>query len=190
MHQLVGEAPGQRFEHRLGVVAAGEHAHRALDFEAPRFLRGFAQLANERHHFARLHPMQERADLGFNDYFGLSDRGLSRVDALAHGRREIIDGVEKYVVHLRPLGFDIPAHAAIETTLAPIPVLLRTSFATAKERWKSLLRSVPRVPADSATRTASFICPRICGSPTTMESRPEATRNACRTASPCGRVYR
>ena len=88
--------------------------------------------------------------------------------------------------NIRPASFT--AAAAIETTLAPMPVLLRTSFATAKERWKSLLRSVPSVPADSASRTASFICPRICGSPTTIESRPEATRKACRTASPCGRV--
>ncbi len=40
--------------------------------------------------------------------------------------------------------------AAIDTTLAPIWVLVRTSFATAKERWNSLCNSVPRVPADSA----------------------------------------
>ena len=41
---------------------------------------------------------------------------------------------------------------------------------------------VPSVPADSAARAASFIWPRICGSPSTIESRPEATRNAWRTA--------
>ena len=35
----------------------------------------------------------------------------------------------------------------------------------------------------SASRTASFIWPRICGSPSTIESRPLATRNACRAAA-------
>ena len=45
-------------------------------------------------------------------------------------------------------------------------------------------------PAASAWRTASFIWPRICGSPSTIESSPEATRNAWRTALSCGSVYR
>ena len=71
--------------------------------------------------------------------------------------------------------------AAMDTTLAPIEVFVRTSFATAKERWNSRFSVVPSVPAASAERTASFIWPRICGSPSTMESRPEATRNAWRT---------
>jgi hypothetical protein len=35
----------------------------------------------------------------------------------------------------------------------------------------------------SAARTASFIWPRICGSPMTIESRPLATRKAWRMAS-------
>jgi hypothetical protein len=76
--------------------------------------------------------------------------------------------------------------AAIDTLLAPTWVLLRTSFATAKERWNSLCSTVPSVPAACASRTASFIWPRICGSPSTIESSPEATRNAWRTA--CSRV--
>ena len=74
------------------------------------------------------------------------------------------------------------AAAAIDTLAAPTRVLVRTSFATAKERWKSLCSTVPSVPADSAARAASFIWPRICGSPSTIESRPEATRKAWRTA--------
>ena len=48
---------------------------------------------------------------------------------------------------------------------------------------KTLCSWVPSVPASSATRTASFIWPRICGSPMTIESRPLATRKAWRTAS-------
>ena len=80
------------------------------------------------------------------------------------------------------------AAAAIDTLLAPICVVLRTSFATAKVRWNSLCSTVPSVPAASAVRTASFSCPRICGSPNTIESSPEATRKAWRTAWSCGRV--
>ena len=61
---------------------------------------------------------------------------------------------------------------------APISVLLRTSLATAKLRWKSWLSVVPKAPAVSAARTASFIWPRIWASPSTIESRPLATRKA------------
>ena len=80
------------------------------------------------------------------------------------------------------------AAAAIETLAAPTCVVERTSFATANERWKSLCSSVPSVPADSAARAACFNCPRICGSPSTIESRPEATRKAWRTACSRGSV--
>jgi hypothetical protein len=80
------------------------------------------------------------------------------------------------------------AAAAIDTLLAPTCVVERTSFATAKLRWKSLCSRVPSVPADCAARAASFIWPRICGSPSTIESRPEATRKAWRTARSEGSV--
>ncbi len=82
------------------------------------------------------------------------------------------------------------AAAAIDTECAPISVWLRTSLATAKVRWNSWCRWVPSASASCATRAASFIWPRICGSPSTIESRPEATRNAWRTAWSFGRAYR
>jgi hypothetical protein len=55
---------------------------------------------------------------------------------------------------------------------APISVEVRTSLATAKERWNSWFSVVPSAPASSAARTASFIWPRIWASPSTIESRP------------------
>ena len=61
---------------------------------------------------------------------------------------------------------------------APISVELRTSLATANERWNSWCSVLPRAPASLAARTASFIWPRIWASPSTMLSRPLATRNA------------
>ena len=84
----------------------------------------------------------------------------------------------------------LTAAAAIETLAAPMRVVERTSFATANERWNRRFSRLPSVPADSAARAASFIWPRICGSPMTIESRPEATRNAWRTACSFGSVYR
>ena len=66
---------------------------------------------------------------------------------------------------------------------APISVDVRTSLATENERWNNWCSVVPSVPAASASRTACFIWPRICGSPSTIESSPEATRKACRAAS-------
>ncbi len=74
------------------------------------------------------------------------------------------------------------AAAAMLIECWPISVELRTSLATANERWNICCRVVPRVPAPSASRTACFSWPRICGSPRTIESRPLATRNACRAA--------
>ena len=67
---------------------------------------------------------------------------------------------------------------------APISVEVRTSLATAKVRWNNWFSVVPSEPADSAARIASFIWPRICASPSTIESKPLATRNACLAASP------
>jgi leucyl-tRNA synthetase len=61
---------------------------------------------------------------------------------------------------------------------APISVELRTCLATANERWNIWCKVEPKTPTSRATRTASFICPKICGSPKTMESKPLATRNA------------
>ena len=113
MHQLVGKAVRERLEHCFWIVASSEHPRGTFDFAAARFLCRFTQLADERHHFARLHPMQERSDLGFNDHFGLRDRRLARIHALAHRRREVIDGVEKYVVHPRDLGFDVPGDGEV-----------------------------------------------------------------------------
>jgi hypothetical protein len=66
---------------------------------------------------------------------------------------------------------------------APISVEVRTSLATENERWNSWCSVVPSVPASSAWRTACFIWPRICGSPSTIESSPDATRKACRAAA-------
>jgi hypothetical protein len=76
------------------------------------------------------------------------------------------------------------AAAAMLIEWAPISVALRTSLATANERWNSWLSVVPRAPAWSAARTASFIWPRICASPSTIESRPLATRKAWRATRP------
>jgi hypothetical protein len=41
----------------------------------------------------------------------------------------------------------------------------------------------PAAPASRAVVYASFSWLRICASPSTIESRPQATRNACRIAA-------
>jgi hypothetical protein len=74
------------------------------------------------------------------------------------------------------------AAAAMLMECAPISVEVRTSLATAKLRWNIWFSVVPRAPASSAARTASFIWPRIWGSPSTIESSPLATRKAWRAA--------
>ncbi len=43
---------------------------------------------------------------------------------------------------------------------------------------------MPATPAALARPYASFTWPRICCSPSTIESRLAETRNRCRTASP------
>ncbi len=79
------------------------------------------------------------------------------------------------------------AAAAIDTACAPISVVLRTSLATAKVRWNRWLSSRPMLPASRASFSASFIWPRICGSP--EHHRVQAARDAERVAhgaSLCG----
>jgi len=70
-----------------------------------------------------------------------------------------------------------------ETACRPISVSVRTFLATAKACVNSAWRMGPTVSHACASANASFTWPRICGSPTIMESRLEATRNAWRTAS-------
>ena len=53
----------------------------------------------------------------------------------------------------------------------------------ANDEWNRRLSTGPTVCASLAAVCASFTWPRICGSPTTSESRPAATRNRCRAAS-------
>ena len=52
----------------------------------------------------------------------------------------------------------------------------------------SQIKVLPKAPAVSAARTASFIWPRICASPSTIESSPLATRKAWRATWPSSRV--
>ena len=70
-----------------------------------------------------------------------------------------------------------------ETAFLPIAVSVRARLAAATERLRSAFSTEPRLPAFSAASYASFTCPRICGSPITIESRLAATRKACRTAA-------
>ena len=69
------------------------------------------------------------------------------------------------------------------TVPAPIAVSVRTRLATANARLTQRPRIPCSAPAATAASYASFTWPRICGSPSTIESRLAATRNTCRTAS-------
>lgn len=77
----------------------------------------------------------------------------------------------------------VQAAKATETALAPISVSVRTRLATEKDFWNNRSSSPdsdwPR--CDSAK--AFFTWPRICGSPSTRESNPLATRIRWLTAS-------
>ena len=67
----------------------------------------------------------------------------------------------------------------------------RTRLAAANARGTTCPSNPATVPARPARSYASLTCPRICGSPTTAESRLEATRNRCRIAcsSECAYMY-
>ena len=62
-------------------------------------------------------------------------------------------------------------------------VSVRARLAVAKACWNRRSSWLPSVPAARARAQASFTWPRICGSPSTSESSPVATRNRWRTAS-------
>ena len=65
----------------------------------------------------------------------------------------------------------------------PMPVSERAFLAAAKALWRRCSSCPPTVPEALATEKASLTWPRICGSPTTMESRLAAMRKRWRTAS-------
>ena len=71
---------------------------------------------------------------------------------------------------------------ATETGLRPIAVSVRTRFAIDNTLENACSSSVPQVSALRAMRIASLNCPRICGSPNTRESSPDATRIMCLAA--------
>ena len=80
------------------------------------------------------------------------------------------------------------AAAAIEIDALPMSVCVRTSFATANVRWN---RRFSTRPSDARRFRAAhrlLHLARICGSPSTIESSPLATRNACVTAFSRGSV--
>ena len=70
-----------------------------------------------------------------------------------------------------------------DTAWRPTSVSVRTFLATAMAWDISMWMSDPTVPDDWASANASLTCPRIWGSPSTMESRLAATRKTWRTAS-------
>ena len=61
-------------------------------------------------------------------------------------------------------------------------VSARERLPTRSACWKSTLRAGPTVPCSWPRRSASRVWPRICPSPTAIESRPAATWNRCETA--------
>ena len=77
-----------------------------------------------------------------------------------------------------------------DTACRAISVSVRTFFATANACVNSAWSAGPTASHDWASAKASFTWPRIWGSPITIESRLDATRKACRTASPSANVYR
>ena len=77
---------------------------------------------------------------------------------------------------------------ATDTAFAPMRVCVRTRLATENAVCISRFRYGPVTRCSSAARYASLSWPRICGSPSTSESRPQATANTCWTAGvPCRR---
>ncbi len=70
-----------------------------------------------------------------------------------------------------------------ETAFSAMLVSVRTRLATENDLWKQRWSTCPAAPTAAAIAYCSFSCPRICGSPTTIESRLAATRKRWRTAS-------
>ena len=72
--------------------------------------------------------------------------------------------------------FDFKTLARDYVGREPTPVSVRTRFPVAKARWKRRWSTARVEPALVARRSASFTCARIWSSPTTIDSRPAATR--------------
>ena len=77
----------------------------------------------------------------------------------------------------------VQAAKATETALAPMSVSVRTRFATENDFWNMRSSSLAFRCPFCESANAFFTCPRICGSPSTSESSPLATRIRWLTAS-------
>ena len=73
--------------------------------------------------------------------------------------------------------------SAPSTTSRPRAASCTGSWQKQKPRSNERPKSPPTVPNACAAAKASLTWPRICGSPSTIESSPEATRNKCFAAS-------
>jgi hypothetical protein len=77
-----------------------------------------------------------------------------------------------------------------DTAPSPMAVSVRTRLPTPNDEVNTRSSSGPTHRRPDAAWKASLTCPRICGSPTTAESNPAATRNRCATASRPSRTNR
>ena len=70
-----------------------------------------------------------------------------------------------------------------DTAPRAISVSVRTRLAAFTAPASARCSAAPSAPASCACAAASFTCPRICDSPTTIESMLAATRKRWRAAS-------
>jgi hypothetical protein len=87
-----------------------------------------------------------------------------------------------------PLAKSATATLGIDTRSRPRAVSVATRLAVRSAAWNMPAVSGPDVRLSWAIAQACLTCARICGSPSTMLSRPAATPNRWRTtASSCSR---
>ena len=122
--------------------------------------------------------------------------GLNHHTAPLGVRERVVFHVERLREALGEIKGSLAREAAILSTCNRTELYLDGEEPAAVVHWLAKYHDLapgelaPYLYTHPAERAASFIWPRISGSPSTIESSPEATRNACRTACSRGRVYR
>ncbi|CUJ48692.1 Uncharacterised protein [Achromobacter xylosoxidans] len=114
MQVFLGQAVGQLLEHGLRRFAARQQAAGAFEFGGADVFGGLVQVADDGHHFARLHPVHEALDAGFDDGLGLHHGGAAGVGAGLDQAAQVIDGIQVDVVQAADLGFDVARHGQVD----------------------------------------------------------------------------
>ncbi|OIQ79642.1 vitamin B12 transporter BtuB [mine drainage metagenome] len=159
VQEFLRQVARQHVEDLVGCFTAREHAPRALDLGALPFAAAFLQLQDQRHLLAVVHPAQEALHAGFDDRFGLLDRGQPLLAVVAYQFGEVVDRVQVDVGEVADFGFDVAWHRQVDHHHRLAPALADHPFggAQADDRQRARRRADDDVELGQPLGASNFL---------------------------------